>query len=271
MKQQALAKLFKLTLILFIIFLFASFGYAARKLDNLVIATFESPFPPMVWYEEKNSKIEAIGAEPDILRELAKRSNINYELILMPWPRIKDNIRSGEIDASLGGWKLPERETYGIYMAKPMLYDYFELSVLKGNEFKFEAVEDLFDKNIGKIHGVNVYPALDQAVKDGKIKVIEVATRESLINMLLSRRLDAMLTSTVVTGFELKKLGIKNVVALPKILTKPQGTYIWFSKKANIDPIVIKKFNKSMRSMHLDGTINKILLKYGINQNFYHD
>ena len=50
--------------------------------------------------------------------------------------------------------------------------------------------------------------------------------------MLRLGRLDAMLSSTVVTGFDLQTLGVTDVVALPKRLTKPQGTYIWFSKKA---------------------------------------
>ena len=242
---------------------------AVGKTDSLVIATFQSPFPPMVWYEKnKTGQMEALGAEPDILRELTKRAGIEYKLIIMPWPRIKMNLESGEIDASLGGWKLPERETYGIYMDKPMLYDFFELYVVRGKEFLFEKVEDLFEKKIGKIRGVNVYPAMDQAIKDGKMKVIEADTRVSLIKMLRLGRLDGIITSTVVTGFDLKKLGVTDVVALPKPLTEPKGTYIWFSKKADIDPGVIARLNRAMESMHEDGSIKQILSKYGIRQDF---
>jgi len=259
------------TILLILILIFCQLpGMAVGKTDNLVIATFQSPFPPMVWYEKnKNGQIEALGAEPDILRELTKRAGIKYKLIIMPWQRIKLNLESGEIDASLGGWKLPEREKYGIYMDKPMLYDFFELYVVHGKEFLFEKVEDLFDKKIGKIRGVNVYPEMDQAIKNGKMKVIEADTRASLIKMLRLGRLDAIVTSTVVTGFDLKKLGVTDVVALPKPLSKPKGTYIWFSKKANIDQAgVIARLNRAMESMHEDGSIKQILLKYDIRQDF---
>lgn len=259
-------KALKFLFFIYIMLLCSSLGLADGKTDNLIVATFQSPFPPMVWYEKKNGQLEALGAEPDILRELAKRTGIKYKLNLMPWPRIKLNLESGDVDASLGGWKLPEREKYGIYMKRPMLFDYFQLYVVKGKEFPFKKVEDLFEKKIGKIRGVNVYPAMDQAIKDGKMRVIETNTRISLIEMLRLGRLDAMVTSAVVTGYDLKNLGVTDVVALSKPLTKPQGTYIWFSKKANIDPEVVLQFNQAMESMHKDGSTRKILLKYGIRQ-----
>ena len=257
-----------LSIIFVTISFFPSSSMAIDNEDKLVIATFQSPFPPMVWYEKKNGRIESLGAEPDILRELAKRAGIQYELVIMPFSRIKANLNEGKIDASLGGWKLPEREKYGIYMDRPMIYDFFEVYVVKGKEFEFEKVEDLFDKRIGKIRGVNVYLEMDQAIKDGKMKAIEADNRTSLIKMLRLGRLDAMLSSTVVTGFDLQTLGATDVVALPKRLTKPQGTYIWFSKKANIDPMVIERLNHAMESMYKDATIKNILLKYGIRQDF---
>lgn len=42
----------------------------------------------MVWYENINGSVEAFGAEPDILRELAERAGIQYRLVIMPFKRI---------------------------------------------------------------------------------------------------------------------------------------------------------------------------------------
>ena len=245
----------------------SSSAFAQKRTEKLLIATFQSAFPPLVWYEQYGEYFEAFGAEPDILKEISTRTGIQYELVRMPFNRIKLSLEDGSLDASLGGWKLPEREVYGIYMDRPMVYDFFKIYVVEGKEFKFETVEDLFDKEVGKIRGVNVYPDLDQAVATGKMDVIEVGNRPHLIEMLRQGRLDAMMSSTLVTGYELKSLGITDVVALPKRLTQPQGTYIWFSKKAGVAPHVIDQFNKAMESMHHDGTIRRILKKYGILQN----
>lgn len=261
---------FAFSVLILILFTCPSNALAKEKTDKLSIATFQSPFPPLVWYGKNSDKLEAFGAEPDILNEIARRTGIQFELILMPFNRIKASLEAGTLDASLGGWKLPERELYGIYMDKPMVYDFFEFYVTKGNEFDFDTVEDLFDKRIGKIRGVNVYPELDQAIKEGKMSVLEVSDRAHLIEMLRRGRLDAMLSSTLVTGYELKTLRITDIIALPKRLTKPQGTYIWFSKKAGIDPSIIEQFNKAMKSMYQDGTIQNILDKYGIRQDFIH-
>jgi polar amino acid transport system substrate-binding protein len=246
-----------------------AFGIAQDKIRQLRIATFQNSFPPLVWYEEKNGTFEALGIEPDILEELSRRTGIKYELFRMPFKRIKASLEFGCIDASLGGWKWPDREVYGTYMDRPMAYDFFRLYVIRGREFNFDKVEDLFDKKIGKLHAVNVYPEMDNAIKEGKMEVLEVNKRNRLIKMLELGRLDAMLSSSIATTHELSVLGITNVVALPKMLTKPQGTYIWFSKKSAIDPSIIERFNQAMEDMHQDGTIERILQKYGIKSNGY--
>ena len=174
------------------------------------------------------------------------------------------SLKFGKIDASLGGWKWPDREVYGTYMDRPMAYDFFKLYVIKGKEFNFEKVEDLFNKRIGKLHALNVYPEMDRATKEGKMKVSEMNKRCRLIKMLKLGRLDAILSSSMAMTCESKIMGITDIVALPKMLTKPQGTYIWFSKKSDVDPTVIEQFNRAMEEMHQDKTIDKIFQKYGI-------
>lgn len=241
-----------------------SSAFAGNKKEPLLIATFQSPFPPLVWYEEKNGIFEAFGIQPDILEELSKRTGIQYDLIRMPFARIKMSLKFGKIDASLGGWKWPDREVYGTYMDRPMAYDFFKLYVIKGKEFNFEKVEDLFNKRIGKLHALNVYPEMDRATKEGKMKVSEMNKRCRLIKMLKLGRLDAILSSSMAMTYESKIMGITDIVALPKMLTKPQGTYIWFSKKSDVDPTVIEQFNRAMEEMHQDKTIDKIFQKYGI-------
>jgi len=110
--------------IFLILILFYSSLVMAEKPLRLVTLSFR----PFIYSE--GGKIKGIDAE--ILKELFRRSNIKYEIEILPWKRALFETKQGTADAVFPAFITAEREEYADFMVRPLhLSDYF-IFVKKG-------------------------------------------------------------------------------------------------------------------------------------------
>ncbi len=181
----------------------------------------------------------------------------------MPWKRILLLIKNGSLHGAIGGYKNAERLAYGIYTEVPLHYSYFSIFTLKGGKLYFTKIKDLYGKRVGRLSGYNFSDEFNLAVAQNNIFLTDANKRHQLFTMLQTKRLDAVIDAHSPTQIALKELKIDTIIALPKPVTQPRGSYLWFSKSAQISPDIIERFNQALKKMLQDGKIEQITLGYG--------
>ena len=250
-----------LLLLACLIYSVCSLSAPELKSDHLVLGIMPRDAPPSIVY--KDGKLT--GTDSEVVRAAAHRAGINIRFAVLPWNRVQLMVKEGSLDGAAVGYKKAEREIYGIFTSTPINYVSYSLFVKKGSEFTFDNIKDLYGKTLGKPLGFLIYDDMDQAAKEEKLTLIEVNSRGALMHMLRLGRIDAMVTLTKDTLYELALTATNDIVVLPNHVTKPEGSYIWFSKAANLSPTVLIKFNKALKGLAADGSLQKIYQKYGLN------
>ncbi|MCP4020770.1 MAG: ABC transporter substrate-binding protein [Desulfobacteraceae bacterium] len=123
--------------------------------------------------------------------------------------------------------------------------------------------ELLYGKSFGKNRGLAISDEFDQAVKEGKISVVEISS--NLVDLAMSNRFELFVDNLLLTQYQLKKKKlIGQIIPLPQPVTKARGAYLIISKAAAIKDkeIIVKRMTKILREIHSDGTIQKIQDKY---------
>ncbi len=148
------------------------------------------PAPPYMIGADREGR-DVSGIDVDIVREIAKRMNLEIEFIRCPWARCLAMIQSGEADLLSSVWKRPEREAYLLFFDTPFL-DHLPITfyLKKGSGRVVNHYEDLYHLNsIGVLRGAGYFERFDQ---DTKLKKQEVTSQDQLFPMLMNDRFEAM-------------------------------------------------------------------------------
>ena len=230
--------------------------------QELFIVT-DTEFPPF-GYMENNKQV---GIDIEMVNEIVRRLNLKIEIKMVPWNRLLAMTKKGTCDASFSLFKTEERERFALFVtAEPIHYSTYKYYVLKGKEFKYEKISDLYGKTIGINAGFNISDEFDKACEERKITKQEVEDTETNIKKLLGGRFDALVDNDLVLPFVAKKLGVLDrIVALPKPAKEKRGAFLVLSKASeNIEDkeALLKQINDTLTAMEKDGTIEEIINKY---------
>ncbi|MDE1460693.1 substrate-binding periplasmic protein [Spartinivicinus poritis] len=245
-----------------IVTLCACFTHLALAVgQELTLGISDSKLKPYRWVEQGKVK----GANPDVVKAAAKRINIPIKIQAIPWKRVLLLIKSGSLHGSVGGYKNAERLSFGVYTQVPLHYSYFSIFILKKTSLRFKIIKDLYGKRVGRLNGNHFSTEFDQAVVQGSIYLTEASKRHQLLTMLHTQRLDAVIDVNSPMKIALKEQNIDTIIDLPKAVSKPRASYLWFSKSAQIPHTIIKRFDQVLKEMLQDGTIEQIANRYGFN------
>lgn len=241
--------------IIFFLLIVSSISFAADKPLYFVCG---EGFPPFS-YKENN---EIKGMDVETVLEMAERLNIKVKIELKPWNRVLSMTELGKCDGAFSCFKTEQRQRFALYTA-PVNYSTYSIFVKKGNEFEFSSITDLYGKLFGKNRGLAVSDEFDQAVKEGKISVIEISS--NLVDLAMLNRFDMFVDNLLLTQYQLKKKNLSGqITPLPRPVTKARGAYLIISKASAVKEkeALINKMTKVLKEIHSDGTIQKIQYKY---------
>lgn len=228
------------------------------------------PEEPNRWVNEQG---ETVGIDVEIAEYIFDEMGINYKIEL--------------VDASSRlekGWKTDKplydmvftysikssRQEYLTYANESHITFSWNFFILKKNEgkVKYNTFDDFKGNIIGMTRGFSYTDDFMNAVKDGVFQVDESAKNSVQLKKLLAGRFDAVPLNTVATLYELKIKGLEDKYTyLPKPL-KEKPYYNTFPKHSTYPGLdnIIKQYDEILARMKKDGTLKKILAKYGINQ-----
>lgn len=235
---------------------------------DLIIAGI--PEEPNRWIN-KNGKM--VGIDVDIIDYIMKKMNISYKIILEnSSARLEAMLRKDkpEYDMVFTYSKSVDREKYLKYAEESHISFSWNFFILKSNEkkFKFDSYADLKGLKIGITKGMSYSDEFWEAVEEGTLTVDEIVKNELQLDKLLKKRIDAVPLNTKTTLYEAKREGVLGEITyLPKSI-KEKPYYNTFVKKSDYPRLeeIEKKYDEILKQMKKDGTLKKILLKYGITE-----
>jgi polar amino acid transport system substrate-binding protein len=247
MKRLALAHLF-------VALLFVSDGRG----EPLCLIAME--YPPYSFQENGVLK----GFQIDIALEAFKQMDQPVTIKIYPWARVIHMMKRGTADGVIGAYKTPERERFIDYPQTPMDYGIVSLFILKDASIAFNGnLKELSDYRFCVVRGFSYGKTFDKAVRNGTIAQIRKApTMEESIKAFLVLGLKTILIAEKYSCFyQLSRLNKVNAVRELPVTIGEIPNYIAFSKKRN-RPGLVERLNKTLASMHADGTINAIIGRY---------
>jgi len=229
----------------------------------------DDDFPPYS-YIDSDKKVK--GIDVDLLHEMAKRLGIEVNIKLVPWKRLLLMTQKGDIFGAFSLFKTPTRESFA-HFTYPVHYSTFVLFTTKGNDIKFESVNDLYGKRIGLQAGFAISPEFDAARKRGDIHVVEFYNHGQSFRRLLKGGVDAFVGNKLVVEYKLNEKfntkplsagNLSDIISLPKPVKKSRGAFFVISKKFPIkDSLAWKtKITDTLQSMEQEGVTEQIIQKY---------
>lgn len=216
------------------------------------LVSFDQSSPPFMYEQDAN----AVGLYPDIIAEAFRRMDQPVTLQCLPWPRVLVGAEQGEWGVG-GLYRTREREQKFVF-SDPIYDEILHVYVLRGREFPFAGLPDLYGKHLGVLRGWSYGEAFDQAVADGRISVEPVNNDHSNAARLLKGRVDAVLMMPECYS------RIRNTAdpdARLCVLNPPltvNQTYLGFSK-GNHNNHLLEQFNAVLRDMRRDGSFDRIV------------
>jgi polar amino acid transport system substrate-binding protein len=239
-----------------------------RIKEKGVLTVVSSGDRPFVYLDPKTG--EYIGIIVDIIHEIAKRLEIpKVEFKIYPFGELLDKLDTdNEIDMVVDRFHVtPERKK--LYNFTHFLYkDYDTIVTTKYSKYVFK--ENLKDAVAGVLKG-SLYEEIANKLKDtGSLKdVITYEHEDFLREELINGKIDVLLTGSVNANYLAARDPDIFLKALSLDEYKPTsaGGVGFPIRKSDITLLDI--VNDTINDMKLDGTLQKILNKNGLDETYY--
>jgi len=204
------------------------------------------------------------GYFTDIARKAFQRAGYMLEIKWVPWKRALLLAKKGKTHGVLGIAYNDERTQHFIY-SDVIDTDNYVFFARKGHSISYKGLSDLKTYRVGVWAG----SIMAKELKSAGFKRLQNVTRDDQnVKKLLLDRIDCFPGSEramlyyINNNFPEK---INDIVLLkPPYKTYPY--YITISKKSPNHATIITDFNKGLLQIRQDGTIEKILKKYGMDK-----
>ena len=205
------------------------------------------------------------GIDKDVVEELARRSGCHFETVLESRVRIWAQMKNNSLDMSVSGIPTPEREQFASFIPYFSTRNYVllhkDVSVQAHSMAGFLANSDL---KIGVVKSFHHGAQLDEFLEKlwAQKRVYEAADFDTLIRLLLARRIDAVLA--LPTSWEplLKSdHAAKHIMVLDWL---PQDSIIHglIVSKARISKPRLDLLRKAIHGMSDDGSLEQIFARH---------
>ncbi|WP_136805688.1 substrate-binding periplasmic protein [Desulfosediminicola flagellatus] len=149
------------------------------------------------------------GIDIDILAEVGRRANVNWEYIECPWRRCLEMLKTGAVDIITSIGKTEEREAYLEYLGPYYNKEKIVFYRLKGSDVQVSKYNDIYDHTIGLVKG-SVY--FEQFDNDWKVQREAVTSDFQHLQMLLAKRVDLVISYETIMAYSIANLGWQDKV-----------------------------------------------------------
>jgi len=243
--------------VLLIIFLLVICQLPANvRAEKLVLTTLDY-FAP---YQYKDAAGNLTGIDLDIIREIARRLDIEVEFQAVPWKRSLVSVEKGLVDGLVGALKNPEREEYMFFTSEPIHIQKNVIMAPKDSGLSVSSLDDLKGRKIGVIRDFSYGPEFDTR-KEGMV-IKEGNDMDQLLVLFERKAVDGVATSQRPFMYFCKQKGTGNEFE-PVFTIREIPAYMGFSKKRGEKSAAwAKKFSQGLADLKKEGLLEKLSEKY---------
>lgn len=249
-----------------VLLLGAVIGSGAFAADTLV-ACGDSDYAPFTYVPNlKPGDTPAVGTKlegvaPDVLRLIFEPLGIKVDAIVQGnWKRCQLSVEDGNSDVLMAAFKNDTRAAYAHFTTSPLSPEPSSIFVQKGQEFKFDKLEDLIGKRGGAPTGYSGGAKLDAFFKDNNL--IEAAPdAEKNYMKLATGRIDFIPKGLYSGLVIMQKMGYGGKIVPLKVPADAGFTYLPLSKKSKFAD-KLPQVETALKKLNADGTIDKLLKKH---------
>lgn len=233
---------------------------AAKEKGVLTVAS--SNDAPFAFIDSKTNEFTGIDAE--IIQEVAKRLGINkVEMKQIPFENLLVELNNNSVDMVTDGMYVKdERKKQALFTN--IWYKEGE-AVIIPKDSKITSKDDLKDAVIGGQKGTAFLETAQKWQKDGIVKDVKIFGSQSELMLAVNTgKIDGCITDGAVAGYTLSQDSSLNLKILSPYKAEAAGMIAAAVRQK--DTALADAVNEQIDAMKKDGTILKILEKYGMNE-----
>jgi len=221
---------------------------AGKKEDTLVMGT-NATFPPYEFVDDNN---KIVGIDAEIAEAVAKKLGKKLEIKDMEFDSLLTAVQSGAIDFALAGMTVNDERKLAVNFSDTYATGVQVVIVAEGSSIK--NIDDLEGKKIGVQAGTtgDIYCTDDY----GQENVKQFTNGALAVAALKNGQVDC-----VVIDNEPAKSFVKANTGL-KILETEYAVEDYAAAISKENTKLLEDFNKALKELKEDGTIDKIIAKY---------
>ncbi|HAI33237.1 MAG TPA: hypothetical protein DCM48_27615 [Thalassospira sp.] len=217
-----------------------------------------NPFPPSKIADDATLP----GYDIEILRAAFATRNITLITPFYPWRRAYFLASTGQVDGLCSCSYLPEREEEMFYS---YLLGHVGVAFYAFGETALQSLEKISDARNMIIGVVSGY-SLESTARTAGLDVLVVNNEATLLNMLLSRRIDAALSYKAPMEYELhhSQHTIADIENVHSKVISNNPYFACISRQARDPKKLLRELNKGLIAIRENGLFEKILARYGV-------
>ncbi len=233
-------------------------GQVRGELLNLGFADY----PPHS-YADSGTPYGITGIAVDVVAEALHRAGYAGDLRILPWGRAGHLVRQGVVDGIGSIYRTEERDRDLEFCTVPLYDEHIVLYTRADAHIDWSGdIGSLFGHSLGVVMGFSYGPTMNRLLAEGRFRrVQEYYSVEETLQALLDGKVEAVVSERYVAlaMAERLKAGGGIVELAPELDVVP--TYLALSRARNLSD-AREKLDAALRTMHQDGTIDRLLETY---------
>lgn len=245
----------KIKLLLASLLLVTAPAFAAPKM----ITAAADPWPPFV---DQSNPTEGLSLE--IIREAFKTQDYEVKMIFVPWARAEAGVKDGTYDILPDVWHTDTRAKEMLYSA-PYAVNAVKFMKRKGDPFEFKGQDSLKGKRVGTVRGYGYGDAFSKSPDFVRDDVPDLITN---VRKLVAKRIDLTLEDEIVAKSVMAKDDPKllDQVEFTKEALSSNSLHMASGLKNPRHKEIVGAFDKGFEIIKGNGTLDKVLKKYGMSR-----
>lgn len=206
------------------------------------------------WAPFMGEKLPHHGFVSRIVAEAFALEGLQVDYSFYPWARAFAIAQQGDVDASIGWYRTPEREK-DFWFSEPVFLESQVLFHLKERPLVWKKLDDLKGKRIGATIGYT-YGAEFQAMEEAQaIRVERTPSDAQNLEKLLRGRVDAVVLSQAVGARLVKGMGPDraSLITFHPTPVNAGTLHVIFPKKSATSQDLLKQFDRGLKKLKASG------------------
>ena len=231
------------------------------KNSNVILTVAMQEIGYFPFYYTENGKVK--GFSVDVLNYIEANSKYDFEFIILSWPRALYLVAQGRVDLILTLFKTSEREQIYHFIEPSYAVEANQLFTLMDNKLEFNGqLQQLTPYSIGTIREYSYGEYFDGASYLNKLPAL---TEEVLLKLLLSRRIDMLISNPLVFNQIISKVKVKSQVKAIDPFISLIPVYMAMTKERKDSQEIKQTIGKLTQQLKASKYYQDLLDKYQLN------